>query len=94
MEKGVEWENGDINYWRGFFYSLYEFNPEIIPRVHSFAEKLIAEHEDARDYAMFHLIIGSSYYRDYPEVCQKLDFDGDDSIRKFLWRLKEESAKN
>lgn len=78
----------DIGYWRQKYNEYLEFGSHDHQRVYDFAAEILKRHPDARDYAMFHLLIGSS-----PADRPKFDFEGEDSIRAFLRQLTE-SAEN
>lgn len=49
----------------------------------NFAKKLQNKHPDYQNYRLYHLFIGSTP----PEDCPKFDFEGEDSIEKFLTSL-------
>lgn len=46
----------------------------------NFAQELLKKYPDARDYRLFHILIGSSVDREM----EKFDFPGDDSVEQFI----------
>lgn len=62
-----------------------EYNEEFYDASTEFADKLQTKHEDYEDYYAYHVIAGGT-----PGVLHHFDFDGDDSVEKWL---KKQQAK-
>ena len=51
-----------------------------IPKAWKFGKKLLQKYPDARDYKVYHILIGSTVESKYKDT----DFPGEDSIVKFI----------
>lgn len=52
-------------------------------KIHEFGRELDKKYKNARDYRLYHLLIGGSVCKEYPYY----DFEGEDSIEKFIKSL-------
>lgn len=65
---------------------ILEKNPDAHKKIADFALRLYAKHgESARDYALFHIISGSTIdHKMMRDLIKKVDFDGEDSISRLI----------
>ncbi|MEK7549217.1 MAG: hypothetical protein AAB496_01880 [Patescibacteria group bacterium] len=62
----------------------------ITNKIAEFAKNLQKKYSDYHDYRLYCIVVGSTPTKE----CSKFDFEGDDSVEKFLGSLREFFEKN
>lgn len=86
-EKVIETNEEKTNALREMMLEAYDKSSlplELALKVNSFGHYLQKKYPDCRDYRLFHLLIGST---PFDKGCYKFDFDGEDSVEKFIKSL-------